>query len=116
MALLSHYYQPASDEVIDQLAMTDWITALGDLPKQAVADACEEWVRNSPRRPTPAHIRQRALDRIEKPNAPKRDERPFGPVADTPFELEIRRQVSEELGRLYAMPWARSRRTTKMET
>lgn len=98
MALLSHYYQPQVDEGIDELAMTDWIMALGDIPQQAVADACQDWLRNETRRPTPADIRRKAEARIERPAPPSEEAEPFAPAV---ISLDERRERMTALSELY---------------
>lgn len=41
--------------------MMDWLNVLSDLPKDAISQACDGYLRDQPRvRPTPAEIRQRA--------------------------------------------------------
>lgn len=100
MALLSHYYQPDTPAGIDELAMAQWIAALGDLPRQAIEYATMEWIRNERKRPTPADIRGRAQARIEPrtPPPPDDDEWPFAPrTAIPPEEMERRRVTAERI-------------------
>lgn len=106
LSLLSHYYQPLVEEGIDELAMTDWIGALGDIPQAAIDGAAAEWVRDEEKRPTPAGIRKRALARLEPrkpPPIPDDDEWPFGPEVVPSEELERRREMQEKLRREYPM-------------
>ena len=61
--LLSHYYQPATDEMIAVAAMKDWIGALSGFSKGQISGACELYLRQEPkRRPTPADIRRFILE------------------------------------------------------
>lgn len=68
-ACLSLYYQPAVSEAVDVLALTSWLDVLGGIPQAAIEQAFGDWERNETHRPTPAHIRARALARLAK--APK---------------------------------------------
>lgn len=99
MALLSHYYQPEVPAGVDELAMADWISVLGDLPQEAVTGAIQEWLRDETRRPTPAGIRKLALARIERPR-PVVFTTPFAPAPRGDMvvpdeELARRREVAE---------------------
>lgn len=61
--LLSHYYQPATNEQIAVAAMQDWIKALSGFSQGQISGACELYLRQEPkRRPTPADIRTFILD------------------------------------------------------
>lgn len=55
--LLSHYFQPGTDERIAEAAMTDWIRLLSSMPQQAISFACDRYMANQPRRrPGPGDI------------------------------------------------------------
>lgn len=57
MTLLSHYYQPDTDPAVVRMMAADWWDVLGAFQRQAVEQACREWLRDGTRRPAPADIR-----------------------------------------------------------
>lgn len=60
--LLSHYFVPDRAVPLAAAAFGDWIDILGDLPRDAVQEACLKWLRTEPRkRPGPGDIRELAL-------------------------------------------------------
>ena len=99
LAMMSHFYQPEISPEIEELAMTDWISLLGDIPQAAIEQAVAERLRSDNRgRPLPGEIRQRALAWVEKP--PKTDEEsPFRPVVVAPEELARRREMSDRVAK-----------------
>jgi len=98
---MSHFYQPEISPEIEELAMTDWISLLGDIPQAAIEQAVAERLRSDNRgRPLPGEIRQRALAWVEKP--PKTDEEsPFRLLDVSPEELARRRDVGAALTNVY---------------
>lgn len=61
--LLSHYFRPVTDERIEEAAMIDWIKALSGFSQEQIASACDQYLRQEPkRRPVPADIRIFILD------------------------------------------------------
>lgn len=59
--LLSHYFSPELSPEVREAAIDDWITALVAFPREAIAAACDGYLRDQPRRrPTPGDIASRA--------------------------------------------------------
>ena len=87
------------------MVIADWLSVLSDIPQQAVEDAVLEYLRGDTRRgqgdTLMAHIRKRALARIEPPApaAPVDEERPFGPTLVSADEIERRRKMAEQVRR-----------------
>jgi len=56
--LLSHYFRPETNEMIEEAAMMDWIKALSGYSQDQIGKACDQYLRTEPRRrPTPGDIR-----------------------------------------------------------
>ena len=67
---MSHYYQPDAPMELREAAIDDWVEALIPFPQADIERACEDYIRNQPRRrPTPAEIRTRAQTkaRVQRP-------------------------------------------------
>ena len=61
------YFDPEFDDGgVDQAAMEAWLMDLADLPGWAVVEACSQWRKRNERRPTPAGIRNLALQETER--------------------------------------------------
>jgi len=103
ISLLSHYYQPELAIGLDELVMADWISALGDIPQQAIADAASEWIRDQDRRPTPSAIRRRALALLREPDRVQGEDPsgPFAPQVVSKEEVGRRRKNQAEYQRLF---------------
>ena len=75
--LLSFYFREGVDERVLAEQARIWIENLSQFPQQVVSEACQEWISNQTRRPTPAHIvelcrkhRARVTDHFPKPGDP----------------------------------------------
>ncbi len=101
-AMQVSFYQPEMSDEVAALAMSDWITILGDIPQAAIERAFTGWLTSEDRRPTPAAIRKRALAHVTAPVKPmgqtvkKIFEEVYG--APTAAELERRREIAFEMG------------------
>jgi len=109
-ALLSHFFQPGSDEEIRMLAERDWVMALRSLPGWSVERALDEMAWESTRRPTPAAVRQRAeqllghytAELIRRKRAEEEAEEERNRVIPSP---ERKAEIAAELGlAIHKMP------------
>lgn len=48
------------------MAVVNWVDALADLSQWAVAEACQEWLKDGTHMPSPAHIRKLAMKHLKR--------------------------------------------------
>ncbi len=62
--LLSHFFVAKMPAAAWSQMIEDWRKALSDLPMWAINGACERWLQDEERKPTPAGIRRMANDLV----------------------------------------------------
>lgn len=96
----SLFFTPDQTEGVTKLVVQRWIDLVGHLPGPVLAAAFDEWEATKTHRPSPAHIKQIADDKIGRAVAVAAvEEEPFVPVRElTDDEIERRQAIAREFG------------------